>query len=1268
MRRFTLETLEPRCLLDAEPMISEFMALNQDTLLDGDGNDSDWVEIYNAGDMPANLAGWHLTDDADDLQKWAFPDVVIGSGGFLVVFASGQAIDDYVDAGGNLHTNFRIRGGGEYLGLIAPDGSAVSEFAPEFPEQREDISYGIGQQVSGDTVVNLGPRFMTNPTPGARNEEGVLGFVEPPRFSEEHGFFGNPFQVEITTDTPEATITFTTGGKTPGFDFPATSADPSMLITGQPNSGSLDLSGGWVHMNADGLGVPFVFHRPLDPENMNDRSDSGDRTLEFFLKPRGTGITRGTLFWTNGDPADAPTNEGRGAFADQNRFRIDWGAGDEPVLDGNFAWFFSPDRVSAADGAISDRFARRNLLTMNEWNHVAIVRRDTGTHFEWTWFVNGNPGPEETRLTIREAPNAVAWTISGRPADAGTLDMVVDEIRFSSQALAPEHFLNAQPDANNPAPDATVAYYRFEEEAGRDIVDSVSGQVHGTIMDAATLAPIATPQPDAPIEQVYTGPIPISGTTTLRAVAEKEGYLPSTVTTQTYLFTADVIQQDLASAVAVGFPATRPLFERLDYEMDPDIVNHRKWGPQLEPALESIPTLSLVTDIEHLFDRFTGLYTNPQNRGRAWERPVSVELINPDGSPGFQIDAGIRIRGGISRRVENPKHSFRLFFRSEYGDPVLDFPLFGSEGVDEFKKVDLRTSQNYSWAFDGLRQNTFLRDVFSRDTQGALGQPYTRSRFYHLYINGKYWGLFQTQERSEAAYAESYFGGNRDDYDVVKSGGQVTNWSVEAADGNLDAYFRLHEASKRGFTDNEAYFRVQGMHANGSRDPQSERLLDVDNLIDFMLIEYFTGDRDGPGSRFVIPRTNNFYGIYNRTAPDGFKWFHHDNEITFDVGEENMVTPFVTHHRDFNESDSHHFNPHWLHEVLMENPEYRQRFADRAQKHFFHGGALAQDESMARLNERAATIETAIIAESARWGDSSHEPAYTRDDWLAAVARLRQSLSGRTNTVLSQFRQVGWLPTIDAPTFNQHGGAVVRGFQLTISNPDNAGAIYYTRDGTDPRSIGGSLAGGGVLYDGTPLTIDTNQVVMARVLHGDEWSAVKEAEFVVQANADHPGDANRDGTFDHDDILQVLAAGKFESGEPATFEEGDWDGDGFFAFDDMLVALASGTYTSAPSASADSGLQSTAVSLAPIDVPGAVVKATKTMRQSPTESASNAAKVKSSPAEIVPAKTARIGVAAQLADSLLAEVGRRGYHPQQDGDTSIVDCEPDWLRPFTEAH
>src|SRR6185503_4509175 len=120
--------------------------------------------------------------------------------------------------------------------------------------------------------------------------------------------------------------------------------------------------------------------------------------------------------------------------------------------------------------------------------------------------------------------------------------------------------------------------------------------------------------------------------------------------------------------------------------------------PQMLAALQEIPSISIVTDQRHLTDPVTGLYVNPSGTGLAWERPVSIELINPDGSAGFQEDCGIRIRGGQSSSTGFPKHSFHLFFKREYGAGKLRFPLFGSDGADEFDTLDLRCEHGYAYA------------------------------------------------------------------------------------------------------------------------------------------------------------------------------------------------------------------------------------------------------------------------------------------------------------------------------------------------------------------------------------------------------------------------------------------------------------------------------------------------------------------------------------------------------------------------------------------
>jgi hypothetical protein len=160
--RHAVDRLEPRVLLAGNLTISEFMASNTATLADKDGDYSDWIEIHNAGLSPASLNGYHLTNQATDLNQWDFPDVPIGADGYLVVFASNKNLRV---AGQELHTNFNLNAGGDFLALVEPDGVTIdSQFGVEYPHQEADISYGIDPAGTGTTV-----RYFATPTPRKPN-------------------------------------------------------------------------------------------------------------------------------------------------------------------------------------------------------------------------------------------------------------------------------------------------------------------------------------------------------------------------------------------------------------------------------------------------------------------------------------------------------------------------------------------------------------------------------------------------------------------------------------------------------------------------------------------------------------------------------------------------------------------------------------------------------------------------------------------------------------------------------------------------------------------------------------------------------------------------------------------------------------------------------------------------------------------------------------------------------------------------------------------
>jgi hypothetical protein len=574
-------------------------------------------------------------------------------------------------------------------------------------------------------------------------------------------------------------------------------------------------------------------------------------------------------------------------------------------------------------------------------------------------------------------------------------------------------------------------------------------------------------EPSASNGILLSGPLAVDDNSSVRIIAEAPGYLSSTIQTHTYFFTTDIIHQSPTGLPpGPGWPSGTVNDQVFDYGMDPDVINDPRYTSLVDDALTAIPSISIVMDLQDLMNPSTGIYANAQQDGRDWERPTSLELINPDGSEGFQINAGIRIRGGASRSGSNPKHSFRFFFRNEYGASKLNFPLFGDEGVDEFDKIDLRTSQGNSWNFNRPEMTTMNRDVFNRDTQRDMGSPYTRSRYYHLYLNGVYWGVYQSQERGEARYAESYFGGANEDYDIVKvNAGSGNPFTVEATDGNLDAWYQLWQEAHDGLGKDESINRIQGLDPDGTSNPTYANLLDIDNLIDYMLVIFYGGNMDAPITWFKGEKfPNNFYAFYNRDAPEGFKSLIHDAENTLFVGDvfgegdelfRDRTGPFPAG------SAKRRSNPQWIHQRLADHPEYRMKFADHAHRHFFNGGTLTPAANDARFMARTNEIDLAIIAESARWGDFKSSPARTKDDdWQPNIDDIRNTyFPNRTAIVIDQFKNKGWYPGVDAPVFNmnggyQHGGYATAPYSFSMTNPNGSGTVYYTLDGSDPREAG----------------------------------------------------------------------------------------------------------------------------------------------------------------------------------------------------------------------
>ncbi len=603
---------------------------------------------------------------------------------------------------------------------------------------------------------------------------------------------------------------------------------------------------------------------------------------------------------------------------------------------------------------------------------------------------------------------------------------------------------------------------------------------------------------------VYTGPLTINATTTLRARAFKTDFLPTNTDTNTYIFPADLLQQTNASTRAYGWPAGPINGQVLRYGLNAALLPLYS-ETQMLNALTQIPMVSLVTDQPNFTDSASGVYVNAGVDGL--EKPVSFELINPDNTPGFQIDSGFRIRGGQSRGGNFAKHSFNLFFRGDYGASKLEFPLFGPDGARKFDTLSLRCEHGYAYAdpypLNVRLEFTAMRDVFCRDLWGAAGYATTRSRYYHLLLNGQYWGLYQSQERAQEDFGATYFGGSPSEYDGVAATG-LPQLTITVTSGDLNAWTQLWNGARavNANPTNANYFALLGRNADGTPNATLPVLLDPAELAAYMLLHYYTGHADEPLSvSFNWEKPNNFRALRRHGMTEPWHFIVHDAESSMRATEwvddranaVNLTSP--------NRANISFSNPEWMHEDLLANAEYRIAFADAAQRLLFNGGAFTSGKAQMFWDALAAQIDQAVIGESIRWAQTTDE---NQTNWTAKVNSVRtQFFPTRTVTVLGQLRSpakrgFSLFPGVDAPTFSQRGGQIATGYQLVLTAA-GGGAIYYTLDGSDPRAVGGNVAG--AAYSG-PITINAPTLVRARFRSsGGEWSALDEAYYTTSTPA-----------------------------------------------------------------------------------------------------------------------------------------------------------------------
>ena len=467
--------------------------------------------------------------------------------------------------------------------------------------------------------------------------------------------------------------------------------------------------------------------------------------------------------------------------------------------------------------------------------------------------------------------------------------------------------------------------------------------------------------------------------------------------------------------------------------MRTSITEDPGYGPRVKPGLLALPSLSIVVPEAPTYD----------------EQEASLEVLWPNGeSSSIQENCGISRFGGAYSYFA--KQSFSLAFRRRYGAGKLSTPLFNGFDRAVLAKTSFDRLQLRAGNHDMNSRGFYMSDRFIQDSYLAMGSLNPHGRFVHVYMNGVYWGMYNCKEVLMESFLADYLGGTEDDYVSVKGNdnGSPYGWVVGVGDP----------------PNPEPWERVR---SNRSDYAAVKPYLDVSHYIDFMLLWGYGNSE------------TEFRGCGPKEAGSGYKfWINDPDGFLRDTSSDRI---------------SNSAGPGYIWSALRGegHVDFMMLLADRIYKNFFNNGAMTPARCDARLVARMDEIRDGFLAEAARWN------YLTPANWESKSETIRNNMFPyRTDELVTQWRNKGFLPSFDPPTFNQYGGAVEESFQPEMTSTN--GTIYYTLDGTDPRVPGGGILPEALVWSAGTVTITNDLTITTRVYAPDgTWSALAEPRFLL---------------------------------------------------------------------------------------------------------------------------------------------------------------------------
>ena len=1104
-------------IAQSQIIISEFMASNSNSIQDEDGNYSDWIELFNTSNATVDLSGWSLTDNPLDLTKWQFPAITIPAGDYLVVFASGKN-----QIAGELHTNFQLDSSGEYLALVRPDGTTIEqEFAPTFPKQKKNLSYGIEQTLQPLVIEGDAARYHV-PTIA---DSGVN--FTPSIFDDSTWATGptalhfNSLPADIISNwTFDTNANDSVGTNNGGLQGGATINGDSQVGAG---SVSLNGSSGYVSLgNPASLQIAgqitiATWIKPGATDGLRNIVSKGYQTgpngeiaLRISSGVYEVGSWNGTGFYVSG--GNAATDVGQwvhlaGTYDGANwrlyrngvllnnlssavgafNFGADWaigarGTGTERFFSGLVDDVYISDRAfsqveisqlmvggqqggtdisSAMLGVNSSVWARMNFNVANPAIYDSVY---LGMRFEdgFEAFLNG------TSIASENAPASLNWN-SAAVIDRGFNLSNSFEFFGAANLLQAGSNTLAIHALNDTAAEAQFLvlpelYAVSNGSTPKFFADPTPGTPNGTGYDGF----VADTKFDVD-RGFYDTPFTLNITTETTGATIRYTTDGSDPTSTTGIPSGSVSISDTTPVRAAAFfPGYIPsnidthTYIFLDNViasavMDTGITQHGVYGPLMRQALTDLPTISIV---DPSFRLEQTVVNGPYPAGTYDEYPVSFEYLTSDGSVMLQEDAGSGRYGGHFYDRPGWTYPFEKWSYRIYFRKEYGAGMLKAPLFEGFDN-GIPTADT----FDHLEIRSGSHDMFQRGfyMSGAL----TADTMLGM-------GNINPHSRFVHVYINGTYWGQ---YNLHE------RWNAamvaEYAGGEKEDYEAVKANNNGGnFGPVEPYDGDGTVWANALTLRNSyvdlKTWVDMQSYIDFMLMFMFGNSE----SEFRAVGANTEAGI-------GFLfWLRDPDGFTRTVGD-----------RTNNPGPGDIFSSL----VAEGHPDFMILLADRIHKHLFNDGQLTEATMNEKLLKRCNEVEIAFYAEAARWGYLSPSAWDTKkNDYINNV------LSTKPQQLLNDLRNRGLYPNTDAPVFSQQGGDVTSGFNLVVTDPNAPNqTIYYTTDGSDPREATTGNPVGIVIANGGSITINQSMQVNARVRSsGGVWSALNCALFIVPTAVD----------------------------------------------------------------------------------------------------------------------------------------------------------------------